>query len=209
LIIAIVLAAGQSRRFPGNKLLSEVIPNKKVIDFTIEPLLESKVDNIVFVLGHEAKKLEKEILKFDNNKIFTTLNTNYISGGMSSSILQGFNFSLKKFTKIDAVMITPADIPFIPTKVWNLLISEYNEDMESKCIIIPTYNNRKGHPILIGSKLFNELAAISEKHMGLKEIINRHWEEISFCQTDSDGILHDIDRIEDLKTLKDTSDNMN
>ncbi|MHA1972309.1 MAG: nucleotidyltransferase family protein [Candidatus Hodarchaeales archaeon] len=206
MIAAIVLAAGQSKRFPGNKLLSELDSNKTIIDFMIDSLLKSKVQKAIFVLGHEANKLEKEILKFNNNKLLITINSNYLSGGMSSSILQGFNFALKKFTELEAVMITPADIPFIPTNVWNLIITRFTNNIVSSPIIIPKYKDRKGHPILIGSQYFNELAKISERNMGLKEIISRHWNDITFVETDSQGILHDIDRLEDLKTLKETFD---
>jgi len=73
---------------------------------------------------------------------------------MSSSIRIGLKELLKNYkSEIDAVLISPADIPLIPTKVISQLIEHFEK--ETPKIIIPSFNRRKGHPILINSELFN------------------------------------------------------
>ena len=202
MIIALVLAAGESLRFRQNKLLAEVQSQKKVINYLIEYSHESNLDAIVFVLGYMPELIINELNSFKSTKIKYTINNEYKTGGMTSSIKTGLNFLLSNYKKIDAVLITPADIPFITTKIWNLLIESfylYNQPIK---IIIPTYEGKKGHPILLSKELFPSIQNISEKTQGLKAIILKYWDEILFIETSHPGILFDIDDLKDLKILK-------
>ena len=115
---------------------------------------------------------------------------------MSSSIRRGMEEALNSH----AIMITPADIPLIPSEVLDLLIDLYLTN--SPLIIIPTYRGRKGHPILISSNLFKYVLGISEDRKGLKEVINLFKGEIAYLPTNSQGILYDIDSISDLNHLR-------
>lgn len=76
MIVAIVLAAGLSRRFPGNKLLY-TWEGKPVIRWTVENILNSKyVDKIVVVLGHDRERIHDALKDLGDNVEFT-YNTNY------------------------------------------------------------------------------------------------------------------------------------
>jgi CTP:molybdopterin cytidylyltransferase MocA len=52
---------------------------------------------------------------------------------------------------------------------------------------------------MIKSTLFREIMTISEEKRGLKEIMTKYQENISYIGTDSEGILSDIDTRGDLK----------
>lgn len=198
MITCIVLAAGESRRFPGNKLLYEIKPGITIIEILLKSILASKVDRIIVVLGHEAELVIKKVQHFDSNLLHSVVNPNYINGGMSSSIRQGVKFALDSH----AIIITPADIPLIPSKVFDQLIDYYSN--HSPLVIIPTYQEQKGHPILISSKLFQQVQRISEEKRGLKEIVQAYWNDIIFLPTDSREILQDIDIYKDIISLKST-----
>ncbi|MFX1284033.1 MAG: NTP transferase domain-containing protein [Promethearchaeota archaeon] len=195
MITCIVLAAGESKRFNGNKLLFEVKPNITMIEMLLSSILASKVDRIVVVLGHDAELVNKKVQGLCND-IITVLNPNYERGGMSSSIRQGMEEALDS----QAIMITPADIPFIPSTVFDQLIDYYLS--MSPVVIIPTYQRQKGHPILIGSQLFKHVLNISEEKRGLKEIIEKFREKIVFLPTNFQGILYDIDNVSDMTYFK-------
>lgn len=195
MITCIVLAAGESRRFPGNKLLFEIKPNVTIIEFLLSSILASKVDRTVVVLGHDAKLVNAKVQSLHRD-IHAVFNPQYKQGGMSSSIRQG----VKEALDSHAIMITPADIPFIPSEVFDKLIDHYRS--MSPLVIIPTYQEHKGHPILINSQLFEHVLNISEEKRGLKEIIELFKEKIVFLPTNSQGILHDIDSISDITHLK-------
>ncbi len=199
MITCIVLAAGESRRFPGNKLLYEIKPNLTILELLLSSIIASKVDRTLVVLGYEAKLVYDKVQNLHRD-INTVINPDYKQGGMSSSIRQG----MKEALDSQAILITPADIPFIPPEVFNQLIDHYHSI--SPLVIIPTYQGHKGHPILIDSQLFEQVLNISEERRGLKEIIELVREKIVFLPTNSQGILHDIDNVSDITHLKSKMD---
>ena len=202
MIIGLILAAGESIRFKQNKLLAEIEPQKRVIDYLIEHLYVSNLDHIVFVLGHSADLIINEIKSLNSTKIRFIINNAYKKGGMTSSIKTGFNFILNNYKSVDAVLITPADIPFITSIVWNKIIEVFYLNNQKNKIIIPKYKGKKGHPILLSKEIFPSIQKISEKSQGLKAIISKYWDEILFLDTTQPGILFDIDDPKDLETLK-------
>ena len=143
-------------------------------------------------MGYEAEIIKETVDILSNDKVHTIVNTEYKVGGMSSSIRRG----MQLISNVDAILITPGDIPFISTNVFNSVIDYFNKNHPD--IIIPTYNNFKGHPILISSKLFSQVRNITEVNRGLKEITNTYWKNIEFLPTKNKGILRDIDNFDDI-----------
>ncbi|MHA1993939.1 MAG: nucleotidyltransferase family protein [Candidatus Hodarchaeales archaeon] len=205
MIAGIILAAGESKRFSTqNKLLYELNPGISVIESVLIAFMKSDIHKIVIVTGHESTKILEKIDKYKTNlqiPVTSIFNENYISGGMSSSVKSG----LKSVTEADAVLITPADIPLIPTKTINAMIEYFFRNTPD--ILIPTFNNRKGHPILFKSTLFAEILAISEKLRGLKEITTKYRNKVVFLPTNNPGILKDLDTLNDLNKFSDNSMN--
>jgi molybdenum cofactor cytidylyltransferase len=195
MIAGVILAAGESKRFhPENKLLYE-INGVSVLNHLLSAFLQSNIDTITIVVGFQ----KSEIIKITNSLVSSSnIPTNLIenqqfrNGGMSSSIIKG----LKSVINSEAVLITPGDIPFIPVNVINSLINEYKRS-KSK-IIIPTCDDRKGHPILISSDLYPEVLSISEELRGLKEITTKYIDQINYLPFEEKGIIRDIDSKDDL-----------
>ncbi|WP_455464186.1 nucleotidyltransferase family protein [Candidatus Hodarchaeum mangrovi] len=202
MIIGLILAAGESLRFKQNKLFAEIKPPKRVIDYLIDHSNRSNLDNIVFVLGYSPELIINEIKNFKSPKINFIINNEYKKGGMTSSIKTGFKFIINNYSDVDAVLITPADIPFITPNIWNKIIKIFYLNNQQTKIIIPTYMGKKGHPILLSKELFSSVQSLSEKSHGLKAIISRYWEEILFLEMSHPGILFDIDDPKDLELVK-------
>jgi molybdenum cofactor cytidylyltransferase len=198
MIAGILLAAGESKRFPGNKLLYK-IRGASVLEHLFQAFLQSEVDTITIVVGYqkiEIMNLINNLASSSHIPITFCENINYKTGGMSSSIIKG----LKSVIKSEAVLITPADIPFIPIPVINTLINHYRRCIPK--IIIPTCDNRKGHPILISSDLYPEVLSISEELRGLKEITTKYRDLIDYLSFEEKGIIRDIDTKEDLQNFR-------
>ncbi len=196
MITCIVLAAGESKRFQENKLLFEINTNVTIIECLLKSIIVSKVDRTIVVLGHEADLVGKKVQSLNSESLHTVLNPDYRTGGMSSSIRRG----VEQVLDSHAILIIPADIPLIPSKVFNQLINYFSSHLPH--VIIPTYQNRKGHPILISSELFGHVGKISEEKRGMKEIITSHAKDVVFLPTDSPEILQDVDKYEDIAVLK-------
>jgi molybdenum cofactor cytidylyltransferase len=197
MIVGLLLAAGESKRFHlGNKLLYKIIPGKTVLDMILDSCLNSKLDKIVIVVGYQRKLVEESIeeaIDLADTPVKIIYNEEYQMGGMSSSVIKG----LELINDVKAVVITPADIPFISSTVIDKIIDRFHIDNPK--IIVPTYKDRKGHPILLNSALIPEARTISSEKQGLKEITRKYRNETVFLPTQEKGILRDIDSPKDLE----------
>ena len=71
-----------------------------------------------------------------------------------------------------------------------------------KGIVLPAYEHKRGHPVLISTKYREEVPQL-DPQIGLRELIHNHPEDIQEVGLDSSSILEDIDTPDDYKKLKD------
>ncbi len=190
-IPVIILAAGLSTRFPGNKLLY-MVEGKPLIRHIVESALNSKADEVIVVVGHDAEKVSQQISDLD---VVIIYNPNY-RVGMSESVKRGLK---AVYRWASAVIIHPADVAFVPSHIFNKVIEKYLETRAP--IVVASYKGRRGHPILFSDKLFKDIFSISEETMGLKYVTRKYAEDTVVVETDSIEVVVDIDTIDDLKIL--------
>lgn len=192
MIVLVVLAAGMSTRFGRNKLL-EKIDGITMIERVVKSAVSSKADKVIVVLGYQSKEVKKVLknlnCKFVFNKDF--------KAGQSSSVKAGVRHVVGY---ADAVMILPGDIALITPISINKVIEEYKKDRS--LIVVASHKGRMGHPILLDKALFNEIMNINEETFGLKAIVNKYSNSIKRVEVNSDEVLIDIDKKEDLKLLQ-------
>jgi len=183
---AVVLAAGESIRTGTPKMLL-TIGTKTLIEKVIENILASHVKSITVVLGAYREQIG---LIISNLPVSHTFNENY-RDGMLSSVICGLK-SLPEQT--DAAIIYPGDYPFIKAGIINEMIDVYRST--GKGIVIPVCKGRRGHPIIIDRKYFNEVEKLDEKR-GLRALAEKFRNEIQEYITDNEMIFNDIDTLED------------
>lgn len=186
MVWAIILAAGESKRMGKPKLLLP-FGAKTIIETVIDSVIKSDIDEVMVVLGSNAENIAEKIR---NYPLITTVNPNF-RDGMLSSIQWGFE-AITEDTK--AVLIMLGDQPLIPSSVINRIIEAYGQT--GKGIILPVYNKRRGHPILIALKYRAEIKQINP-NTGLRALIHNHTEDILEIDVNAPGILKDIDTVED------------
>jgi molybdenum cofactor cytidylyltransferase len=183
---AIILAAGESKRMKVPKLL---LPynGKTIIECVIENVIGSEVDKTVVVLG----AYNEEILKVAGlQTVKICYNENYMQG-MLTSVKCGFNFLPQNFA---AALVFLGDQPWIRPDIINLVISAYRAT--GKGIIMPSFNSKRGHPLLIDSKYRDEISKL-EPVRGLRALSMRFPSDVLEVETKSSEILKDIDTFED------------
>jgi len=188
----IVLAAGKSVRMHGkNKLLAKV-DGTEMIRRVVQAALESKVDEVIVVLGGEADKVQKVLIDLPCRLV---VNKKY-EDGQSSSVKVGLG-EVSPMTR--AVLVLPGDVAMIDFRSINVVIEEY--EREKRSIVIAAHKGQAGHPILFDKHLFSEIEQIDEQTFGLKAVVKRHEAEVYLVETGSSNALKDIDTPEDLKEL--------
>lgn len=181
---AIVLAAGQSSRMGRPKVLLPWSDGQTMIEHIVRQLLLAKVDEIVVVTGFYADEVRSLM---EPMGIRTVYNRAHKTGEMLSSLQTGLR-ALPEH--IAAALIVLGDQPHLQPKVIGKVLKAYCEGAGH--IVAPSYQMRRGHPILIGRRYWKELLAL-EKGGVPRDVINAHEDEIAYVNVDSDSVLQDVD----------------
>jgi molybdenum cofactor cytidylyltransferase len=181
-IWAIILAAGESKRMGFPKMLLS-FNGKTMIENVIGNILNSAVDSTMVVLGANGSLLTELINKATVKYCY---NDDYREG-MLSSVKCGIR---NLPPEVEAVMVFQGDQPFITPDVVNSLIEGYRGS--GKGIVIPVFESRRGHPLLIDRKYFEEVGMLNSDE-GLRSLAYKFSEDVLCVTTDNPGILRDFD----------------
>lgn len=186
---AILLAAGQSKRMGAFK---PFLPfgKKTVIESCIDYLREGGVETIVVVLGHRADEVRK---KLDHHGVSFALNPDPNSE-MGASVAAGI---CELPTTAEATLIALCDHPAVPASVVSTLINAWTNGAR---LVIPTWQNRGGHPVLVDLRFKSELLNLGPSG-GLRALFEAHPNEVHRIEVDSPFIARDMDTWDDYTSL--------
>ena len=186
-IAAILLAAGQSTRMGAFKPLLP-FGDQTVIECCIDYLRKGGVETIVVVLGHRADEVRKKL-----SGVTFALNPDPKSE-MGASIAAGIR-ALPASSA--ATLIALVDHPAVPPSVISTLIDTWREGSR---LIVPTWNGRGGHPILVDLSFKPELLNL-DATSGLRALFDAHRNDVKRVPVDSPYIARDMDTWDDYLTL--------
>ena len=179
----ILLAAGNSKRFNGNKLLA-IYKEKPIYMHIVNNVLKLEVNKIICVTQYE--EIKEALL---NTNINVVMNTNS-SLGISSSIKLGINFD----KEADGYMFMVCDQPFITEKTLKILLDKFING--EKGIVCVGCGNNKGNPVIFSKKYINELLSLQGDNGG-KRILKGHLNDLNVVNIDNEIELFDIDTQEE------------
>ena len=179
----ILLAAGNSRRFNGNKLLA-LYKGKPIYMHVVEKALNLEVNKIICVTQYE--EIRKNL---KNTKINVVMNDNS-DLGISSSIKLGISFD----KNADGYMFMVCDQPFITEKTLKILLDKFING--EKGIVCVGCGNNKGNPVIFSKKYINELLSLQGDNGG-KRILKGHLNDLNVVNIDNEIELFDIDTQEE------------
>ena len=194
MIAAIVPAAGMSTRMGRNKLLL-AFKGKPLIAQAVDTLLESEVDEVVVVIGHEADKVKAEL---QGRQVTIVENPNY-GQGMSTSIRVGLG---AVSSGARAIMIYLADQPLLEPEDVNRLTRAFAKAREhNKSIVVPFFRGQRGNPVILDAS-YKEAILDVVGEAGCKRVIKRNPDKVLVVEMETDHVVRDVDRIEDYEGLK-------
>ena len=193
MLAGILLAAGESSRMEGAFKPLLKWGARTVIAECIKQLRDSKLDEIFVVLGHREFDVRT---RNANAGVQYVINEEY-QKGMLSSIKSGWG-QLAPGT--DGVLIALVDQPMVTTAIINRVVDAFSTGKQP--IVIPTYQGKHGHPIMLSVEFEDELMQLpDDEPLGLKALIDGHREEVLEVPVDSHAILEDIDNPADYERL--------
>jgi molybdenum cofactor cytidylyltransferase len=186
---AILLAAGRSERMGAFKPLLP-FGKKTVIEACINYLREGGMDPIVVVVGHRPNEIREQL---KTSCLSFAVNPDPRSE-MSTSIAYGV-LQLPETTR--ATLIALVDHPAIPASVVTALRTQWENGAR---LVVPTWESRGGHPVLIDLSLRQELLNLDPAR-GLKGLFDLHKDEVRRVPVNSPYIARDMDTWDDYRAL--------
>ena len=190
MIVAIVLAAGLSRRMGQAKLLLPV-EGRPVVRLTVEAVLTGGVDRVVVVTGSEHQPLAEALAGLP---VALAINS-HPEEGQASSIRVGIG-ALPAGT--EAVLIALGDQPFVAGEIIPALLAA--RERTGKAIVAPRYRDGRGNPVLFSRELFGELLEVSGDQ-GARSVVERDAGRVTLVDFDL-PMPQDLDTPEDYDRLR-------
>ena len=161
-----------------------------VIESCIDYLRKGGVESIVVVAGYRAEEL------------FAQINHLGVIGALNRDTESEMNASIavavrKLPSAAQAVIVALADHPAVPPTVVSTLISEWQNGAS---LVIPTWRNRGGHPVLIDLRYRTELQTLHPTR-GLRALFDAHLTQVKRVPVDSPFVARDMDTWDDYGAL--------
>jgi molybdenum cofactor cytidylyltransferase len=182
-IDCVMLAAGASIRM-GKWKLTLPWGHSTIIECSVRSALKT-CSRVILVGGSHADELEKLFHNWKNVRL--VVNEQY-SKGMFSSIKTGVSF-----VKTGRFFLALGDMPLVDPAVYKCLLN-----YRKVPVVIPKYNGKKGHPILLAKKVIKTVNALDETRT-LRDVLAQ-FPTLAVPVEDS-HILHDFDSQEDYENL--------
>ncbi|WP_262691310.1 molybdopterin-binding/glycosyltransferase family 2 protein [Kordiimonas aestuarii] len=181
---AVILAAGRSSRAGGTNKLLRTLNGKTVIMETVSVISAATDMPPIVVTGHNQADIEKALSGYT----VAITNNPFYTHGMASSLKCGLETLGAEPT---FGLICLGDMPFVRSETVSALVNTAAQMSEAR-IFIPTFNGKRGHPILWHRSLFPDLMAISGDKGG-REVIHANESLVCEVPVTDPGILIDLD----------------
>lgn len=183
---AVLLAAGSGSRFGGNKMLAPLADGTPIAVASWRNLSAAIAETVVVV--RSGDNALRSALHAAGAGMIECPDA---QDGMSRSLITGLQATPNDIGWVIAL----GDMPYIKPAT----ISKVSAAIErGELIAIPVFQGKRGHPVGLSARLYDELMAIKGDE-GAREVVRNHGNECRLIACDDDpGILRDIDKREDL-----------
>ncbi len=174
----IVMAAGQGRRFGGNKLLAE-LDGQPLIRRALEAVPHEKLHTVLVVTQYAS------VAAMAAEYGFTAIENNHPEKGISHTIALG----LQALPLVDAALFMVADQPYLRRRSVADLIDFYRQAPDM--IAAVGHGGIHGNPCLFPARFFPELRSL-RGDCGGSAVIRQHPDVLRLWEVDARQ-LQDID----------------
>ncbi|MBH3337595.1 nucleotidyltransferase family protein [Pseudomonas mendocina] len=188
-VAALMLAAGYSRRFGGDKRRATLADGRSLLAASLA-LPCSMLEEVWLVL-----RPDEAPAGLDLPAGVRVVQNPASAQGMGHSLAAGAERLLAE-SDADAVAIFLADMPSIRRDSLETLITHSCANN----IVLPSYQGKRGHPVLFGRDFWPQLATLSGD-AGAKTVLQHNAEAMHIVGLDDPGVLQDIDTPADLIQL--------
>lgn len=191
MIVALILAAGQSKRM-GQPKTALPWGETTVLGQVIATFKAAGIEDVLVVTGGAREQVKALI----GNSAQTLFNPEFLKGEMLSSVQMGL---AELGPGTEAALIALGDQPQVRERSVRLVLKAFHESGAS--IVVPSFQMRRGHPWLVTRQYWDEILRMRSPE-SLRDFLNRHTDEIHYVAVNNDSILQDLDTPEDYMKSK-------
>jgi molybdenum cofactor cytidylyltransferase len=186
-VAAILLAAGESRRWGADNKLLTPIDGRPMVRRTAEAILASAVRPVLVVTGHEADEVRAALVALP----LSIHHAPDFADGMSASLRTGI-----AAVPADCLgaLICLGDMPFVRPDTLDRLASAFS----GQAALFPTSQGKRGNPVLLARSLFADIMKLTGDQ-GARAILTAIPDRVNELPVDDPGILRDVDRPDALR----------
>jgi CTP:molybdopterin cytidylyltransferase MocA len=188
MVDVVILISGSSKRMMQEKALLPFFKTKNFVCQLVETYLKFQNAHVFVVVNPNNELRIKESCEKYKNKIQFVVNSE-AEKGRHWSILT----ALKRIELGRGVFIQNIDNPFTSEE----LISEMLRNYQPNSFLVPQFEGKNGHPLLLGAHLVDEMKMNAEKITDLKGYLNNR--EKRSLKTKDKTILANINNPEEYK----------
>ncbi len=192
MISAIVLAAGEGKRFGGTKQI-ERVRGKPLVQFAVDAAAEAGVHEIVIVVGHDADRV-REALVLPPGARFV-MNERYAEG-QSTSLAAGIR---ELDASSDAAIVLLADQPGVEARHVRSLIAEFDVPTRRHEILRIRFQDGPGPALLARSTWEEAMSLVGDT--GARALFDADPERVRWVPHDENA-PPDVDRPVDLERAR-------
>ncbi len=202
-VVVVMLAAGAARRFGRPKQLERwpAPDGPTLVERATRLALNSGVGHILVVVGNQAEAVTKLLQAPEYQKVRSVYNPRW-EEGQGFSVAVGVQAAIELHSDAQAILFMLSDQPRLqPTTLTTLL--DYFSDLgppAQQAIIFPTYDGRRGNPVIFGNRFFEELARL-EGDSGGRTVVRAHPQAAQEIAVTDPAIHEDVDTPADLARL--------
>jgi molybdenum cofactor cytidylyltransferase len=182
-VAAVVLAAGESSRMGRDKATLGYC-GSTFLETILRTLGAAGVERVAVVLGHHAEEIRQTV---NLGATEVVINHDYRRGQTSS--LQAGIKALER-PELEAVVVCLVDHPAVSAQTLRRLVDCFCKSRAP--VVIPTYQGRRGHPVVMARELFEELDSLGPG-VGGNTVVRKYQSATQFVEVDDRGVLLDID----------------
>jgi molybdenum cofactor cytidylyltransferase len=191
MIAGLILAAGESSRM-GIPKATLTWRGRTFLESIVKTLREGGLERMVVVLGHQAEDIQRQV---EIEPAQVVINPDYRSG-QTSSLQVGLRALMAD--EPEAILVCLVDHPAVSGETVRRIVAAFRQCGAS--VVVPTYHARRGHPVLIGRQVFNELLALS-CNAGADSVVRKYRPQTQIVEVEDEGVVIDVDDPESYRRL--------
>ena len=188
-IVALIMAAGVSRRFGSDKRRARLDDGRTLLETTLATA--SQVYPRCWLVIRPEDDLGEALVAYND---LLRMAAPHAGNGLGGSLGDAFRELISQQDNAVAAAVILADMPWLNAAT----CSRLNRHAGPARIVMPRHQGKRGHPVLFGRDLWPALAELKEGE-GARGVVQANRQAVHVIDVDDAGIWRDVDTPRDLE----------